>query len=92
MNMKEYKQSINPYGIAYSELTIGKRVIVDIPIDHEGNCAEVEGVISKDLWLGSPNAVYSQIRMVKQNTHKNEILLNGGLYAIYPEKVKQIVY
>lgn len=90
MTTKEFVKGINPHGIPYVDMTKGKSVVVDIPIDHDGNCAEVEGIISQNIWCGSPNVFYSQIKMVRQNTEKEKIALSGGLYAIYPEKVRMI--
>ena len=93
MTVREFKKGINPYGISYMDMKIGKSVVVDIPINHNGNCAEseVEGIISRDIWCGSPNVFYSQIKMTKQNTKKEIISFSGGLYAVYPENIKKII-
>ncbi|MBQ7818538.1 MAG: hypothetical protein IJ341_02455 [Bacteroidales bacterium] len=72
-------------------MTVGKYVIVDIPI-HDGTCAEVEGIISRNLFYGGPpSLIYSQIKLMKQNTKKDVITLSKGLHAVYPEKIKQII-
>lgn len=91
MITKEFVKGINPHGIPYADMIKGKSVIVDIPIDHDGNCAKVEEIISQNIWCGSPNVFYSQIKMTRQNTRKEKIALSGGLYAIYPENIKKII-
>lgn len=91
ITLREFEKGINPYGIPYADMKKGKSIIVDIPISHEGNCAEVEGIISQNIWCGSPNVFYSQIKMTRQNTGKEKIALSGGLYAIYPENIKKII-
>lgn len=92
MDMKEYKQSINPYGVPHADMKIGKRVLVDIPINHDGDHAEVEGIISRDLWIGSPNCIYSQVKITMQNTQRDKVMLSAGdLYAIYPDKIKKML-
>lgn len=85
------RADINPYAIKYEDLLPGTEVIVDIPI-HDDSCVEVLGVISKELWLGSPGCVYSQINLIEQRTGKDVLTLSRGLHAIYPEKVKEILY
>ena len=90
MTVKEFEKGVNNYGISYADIKEGESVVVDIPIDHDGNCAEVEGIISKNIWCGSPDAFYSQIKMTKQNTKKEIISCGGGLYAVYPENIKKI--
>ena len=87
----EFLNEINPYGIPYNTITTGKTVIVDIPINHNGDCAEVEGIITRDIWYGAPNCFYSQIRLIKQNTKTNLIRLSKDICAIYPEKIKKII-
>lgn len=89
--LSDFKKGTNPYGIPYANMTAGKNVVVDIPIDHNGSYAEVEGVISKDLWVGSPGAVYSQIKLTRQNTMREAIVLGSGPYAVYPEKIKRLL-
>ena len=88
--LKEFLQEVNPYGIPYNTIIKGKTVIVDIPINHNGDCAEVEGVISSDIWCSSPNCFYSQIKLVRQNTKTDVIYLSKDLHAINPEKIKKI--
>lgn len=88
--LKEFLDGINPYGVPYNTMKKGKIVIVDIPINHNEDCAEVEGIITQDIWCGSPNCFYSQIRLIKQNTKTDIILLSKNLHAVYPEKIKRI--
>ena len=88
--LKEFLNEVNPYGIPYVNMIKRKTVIVDIPINHNGDCAEVEGVISSDIWCSSPNCFYSQIKLVRQNTKTDVICLSKDLHAIYPEKIKRI--
>ena len=90
ISLEEFKKGINPYGIPYANMIKGKTVIVDILINHNGDCAEVEGVITQDIWCGSPNCFYSQIKLVKQNTKTDIICLSKDLHAVYPEKIKKI--
>ena len=90
LTLSDFKKGINPHGIPYANMTKGKAVVVDIPIDHSGTYAEVEGVISENLWVGSPRTVYSQIKLTKQNTMIDVISLGSGLYAVYPEKIKRL--
>lgn len=87
--LKEFLQEVNPYGIPYSSMIKGKKVVVDIPIGHE-EWMEVEGTITTDIWRDSPNCFFSQIKLEKQNTHKDTHLFSKGLYAVYPEKIKRI--
>ena len=66
--LKEFLNEVNPYGIPYVNMIKGKTVIVDIPINHNGDCAEVEGIITQNIWCDSPNCFYSQIKLIKQIT------------------------
>lgn len=90
ITLNTFKKGINPHSIPYSDIVKGKSVVVDIPIDHDGSCAEVEGVISKELWIAAPNCIYSQINITRQNTKKDIVCLGCGLYAIYPENIKKL--
>ncbi len=90
MILKYLKSELNPQGIPYSELKKGRYIVVDIPICHEKGVVEVEGVISKELWLGSPRCVYSQVRITKQNTLCDIVHFSCDIHAIYPELVKCI--
>lgn len=91
-SLEEFKKGINPYGIPYSEMTKGKSVVVDIPINHEGDCLEVEGVITKDLWYDHPcRCAVSQIKMTKQRNRLDAYKFSKMLYAVYPEKIKKIL-
>ncbi|MBQ7818399.1 MAG: hypothetical protein IJ341_01750 [Bacteroidales bacterium] len=93
--LEVFKTETNPYGIPYEDMTVGKYVIVDIPI-HDGTCAEVEGIISRNIFYDFTSIFYgdicySQIKLTKQNTKNDVITLGKGLHAIYPEKIKRIV-
>ena len=88
--LKEFLNEVNPYGIPYNTMIKGKTVIVDIPISN-GDYAEVEGVITQNIWCGSPNCFYSQIKLTKQNTKTDIICLSKNLHAVYPEKIKKII-
>lgn len=92
LTLSEFRQGINPYGIPYASITPGKTVIVDIPIDHDGTCAEVEGVISRDFMYGGCSGLYySQIQLGRQLTMTDKIEFSKGLHAIYPENIKQVI-
>lgn len=91
LTVREFEKGINPHGIPYADMKKGKFVIVDIPIDHHGNCVEVEGIISRNIWCSSPNCFSSQIEMTKQNTKKDNFSFDKGLYAIYPENIKKMI-
>lgn len=91
LTINEFKKGTNPYGIPYADMTVGKKVVVDIPI-HDGTCAEVEGIISRNLFYGGARFLYySQIKLIKQNTKQDVITLSKDLHAVYPEKIKQII-
>lgn len=88
--LDEFKKGINPHGIPYKKMERGKTVTVDIPF-YDGSCIEAVGVLSRDLWLAhSCGIVYGQIKLIKQNTGAEKIEFSKGLYAIYPEKIKEI--
>lgn len=90
-SLEEFKKGINPYGIPYSEMTVGKCVVVDIPINHEGDCLEVEGVIAQDLWMHPPGYAVTCISMTKQRNRLDTHNFSKTLYAVYPENIKKIV-
>ena len=87
--LKEFLEEINPYGIPYKEMNVGKNVIVDIPVSHN-EYMEVEGIITREIWQSSPNCFSSQIQMTKQNTLTDKYNFSKSLYAVYPEKIKKI--
>ena len=90
MDMKEYKQSINPYGVPHADMKIGKRVLVDIPINHDGDHAEVEGIISRDLWIGSPNCIYSQVKITMQNCLNHTSVFRSSKFLKTSKEIRKL--
>ena len=88
MTTREFVKGANPHGIPYSDMTKGKSVVVDIPIDHDGNCAEVEGIISQNIWCGSPNVFYTQIKNDKTKHQKRKDCVEWWLVCNLSRKCK----
>ena len=88
MTIEGIKQLLNPYGIPYKQMTVGKKVTVLIPIPDKKHVL-VEGIITKEIWKNSSDCFYSQINITKQCSETTSYSL-AGIMAIYPEKIQKI--